>query len=142
LSEEGWLSRRAHVVANLLLPGLQIDCPGLTQILIELGRQIPKQLHPKSMHGRFHGQDANAVREKQSMKTTGHQAILVHKPDSLTSKISGDRFLIQRFFNPVSLASRGDPRAAVHFSAAVHFTRLPHRLVQMIRMDCVQARYC
>ena len=51
------------------------------------------------------GQDANAVREKQSMKPTGHQDILVHNPDFLTSKISGDGFLIQRFFNPVSLAS-------------------------------------
>jgi len=39
-------------------------------MLIELGRQIPKQPHSKSMHGRFHGQDANAVREKQSMKPT------------------------------------------------------------------------
>ena len=81
-------------------------------MLIELGRQIPKQPHPKSMHGRFHGQNANAVREKQSMKPTGHQAILVHNPEFLTSKISGDRFLFQRFFNPVSLASSGDPRAA------------------------------
>jgi hypothetical protein len=82
-------------------------------MLIELGRKIPKQPHPKSMHGRFHGKDANAVREKRSMKPTGHQAILVHNSDFLTSKISGDGFLIQRFFNPVSLASSDDARAAV-----------------------------
>ena len=37
----------------------------------------------------------------------------MHNPDFLTSKISGDGFLIQRFFNPVSLAPSGDPRAAV-----------------------------
>jgi hypothetical protein len=72
-------------------------------MLIELGRQIPKQPHPKSMHGRFHGQDANAVREKQSRKPTGHRAILVKNPDFLTSKISGDGLSIQRFLDTVSL---------------------------------------
>jgi hypothetical protein len=82
-------------------------------MLIELGRQIPKQPHPKAMHGRFHGPDANAVRENQSMKATERQAILVHNRDFLTSKISADCFLIQRFFNPVSLASSSGPRAAV-----------------------------
>jgi hypothetical protein len=72
-------------------------------MLIELGRQIPKQPHSKSMHGRFHGQDANAVREKQSMKPTGHQAILVHNPDFFDFKNFGRRLSIQRFLNPVSL---------------------------------------
>jgi hypothetical protein len=58
-------------------------------MLIELGRQIPKQPHSKSMHGRFHGQDANAVREKQSMKPTGHQAILVHNPNCFPPAMLG-----------------------------------------------------
>jgi|SRR5580658_4159148 hypothetical protein len=101
-------------------------------MLIELGRQIPKQLHSEAMHGRFHLREGNAVRENQSMKPTSHQAILVHKPDFLTSKISGDGFLIQRFFNPVSLASAA-VRASVRIRAAG---------AQAIQTDCVEARYC
>ena len=88
------------------------------------------------MHGRFHGQDGNAVREKQSRKPTGHQPILVKNPDFLSSKISDDGFLIQRFFNPVSLAS------ALVLAQPCRFTRLPHRLVQMMRTGSVEARYC
>ena len=58
-------------------------------MLIELGRQIPKQPHPKAMHGRFNGRNANAVREKQSMKPTRHQAILVKNPDFFDFKSFG-----------------------------------------------------
>jgi hypothetical protein len=60
----------------------------------------------------------------------------VHNRDFLTSKISADGFLIQRFFNPVPLAS-----AAV-LAQPCRFTGLPHGFVQMIRADCVEARYC
>ena len=59
-------------------------------MLIELGRQIPKQLHSEAMHGRFHLREGNAVREHQSMKPTSHQAILVHNRHFPTSKISAD----------------------------------------------------
>jgi hypothetical protein len=74
LSQEGWLSRRAHVVTNLLLPGFEIDRSGLTQVLVELGRQIQSNLTPNLCTGDFMGGDGSETREKQSMKFAGRQA--------------------------------------------------------------------
>ena len=105
-------------------------------MLIELGRQIPKQPHPKAMHARFHARDANAVRENQSMKAGRALSYPCAQPGLSDFTNFGRGYLIQRFFNPVSLAS-----AAV-FVQPCRFTELLHRLVQMIRTDCAEARYC
>jgi hypothetical protein len=43
LRKDGGMLRRAYVVANLLLPRLQSDRSGLTQVFVELGCQIPKE---------------------------------------------------------------------------------------------------
>jgi hypothetical protein len=45
LGEQSGLSRCAYVVANFLLPRFQTSRSGLTQALVKLGCQIPKQIH-------------------------------------------------------------------------------------------------
>src|ERR1700738_5127201 len=64
LSKEGGLLRSAYVVANFLLPRLKSNSSRLTQALVKLGCEIPKQICRESFHHVPSPMDASSERRR------------------------------------------------------------------------------